>query len=124
MLRMMSSRRAAWTLFLLGFLTLFAELVLIRYLAGSVWNLGYFPNFVLIAVFVGTGVGFICHPFISDRVSPWLFQAAAFALLTLVVMLTFKRPIVPGFGSWEASIGGELYFTAVPADSAGGLWVF
>jgi hypothetical protein len=124
MMAEMSSRRAAWTLFLLGFLTLFVELVLIRYLAGSVWNLGYFPNFVLIAVFVGAGVGFICHPFIPERLSPWLFQAAAFALMTLVVVLTFKRPIVPGFGNWEASIGGELYFTAAPADSAGGAWLF
>src|SRR5262249_1676867 len=30
----------------------------------------------------------------------------------------------PGFGSWEASIGGELYFTATPAESAGGVWLF
>ena len=39
-------------LFALGFLTLFLELTLIRYLAGNNWNLGYFPNFVLNPVFM------------------------------------------------------------------------
>jgi hypothetical protein len=39
-----AARRAEQCLFLLGFLTLFLELVLIRYLAGSVWNLGFFPK--------------------------------------------------------------------------------
>ena len=60
-----SARSAAGVeLFSLGFLTLFLELALIRYLAGNIWNLGYFPNLVLIAVFV------------------WVVVSAAFALYT------------------------------------------
>jgi hypothetical protein len=44
-----SARSAAGVkLFSLGFLTLFLELALIRYLAGNIWNLGYVPNLVLI----------------------------------------------------------------------------
>lgn len=35
-------------LFFMGYLTLFVELALIRYLAGNVWNMGYFPNLVLL----------------------------------------------------------------------------
>lgn len=58
--------RTRLKLFSLGFLTLFLELVLIRYLAGNVWNLGYFPNLVLIAAFVGIGIGFAFH---QDRKS-------------------------------------------------------
>ena len=38
------NRANAVRLFLCGFLILFLELVLIRYLAGNIWNLGYFPN--------------------------------------------------------------------------------
>src|SRR5688572_15193042 len=48
-------------LFALGMGTLFLELALIRYLAGNIWNLGYFPNLVLVAVFVGMGLGFVGH---------------------------------------------------------------
>ena len=102
-------------LFLLAFLTLFLELVLIRYLAGNVWNLGYFPNLVLIAVFNGIGVGFVFH----DRVPPlWsqrLVAVAMVLLLGLVALLTLWRPVVPGFTRWEGDVGGELYFTAVSA---------
>ena len=44
--------RRALSLFLLGFLTLFLELVLIRYLAGNIWNLGFFyrPTMTFFAV--------------------------------------------------------------------------
>ena len=53
-----AASRNAVNLFFLGCATLFLELVLIRYLAGNIWNLGYFPNLVLMAVFVGMGLGF------------------------------------------------------------------
>src|SRR5438270_363729 len=59
-------------LFACGFLTLFLELVLIRYLAGNIWNLGYFTTLILTfmllsglhvpapAWFVLAGVLFLC----------------------------------------------------------------
>jgi uncharacterized membrane protein len=104
-------------LFSLGFLTLFLELALIRYLAGNIWNLGYFPNLVLIAVFVGMGLGFTFHHHLT-KASPLLFQASGFLLLGLVAFAYFARPTVPGFGTWQGDAGGELYFTATPAAAA------
>ena len=101
-------------LFLLGFVTLFLELALIRYLAGNIWNLGYFPNLVLTAVFVGMGLGFTFHHHISDRVSPWLFHLALFVLLGLVGFVYLEHPMVPGFTRWRGDLSGELFFTATP----------
>src|SRR3990172_7430009 len=86
-----------WRLCLLGFLTLFLELVLIRYLAGNIWNLGYFPNLVLLAVFFGMGIGFVLY----------------------------THPVVPGLDTWNGEIAGELFFTATNTRADGGsLWVF
>jgi len=104
-------------LFLCGFLILFLELVLIRYLAGSIWNLGYFPNLVLMSVFVGMGAGFLLHHTIPRRVSPFLFLAASFVLLLLVVLVKYAGPSVPGFGQLSGAVGGEVYFTATPKKS-------
>jgi hypothetical protein len=116
---------AAARLFLLGFLTLFLELTLIRYLGGSVWNLSYFPNLVLMAAFVGMGMGFVFHPWVSERGSARLFGAAAFGLLALVLAISVVPPVVPGFDRWGGEIGGELYFTATPVESsAASLWQF
>ncbi len=117
--------RAPLKLFLLGFLTLFLELALIRYLAGSVWNLGYFPNLVLLAVFVGMGVGFVFHPWVPEARSAILYRGAAFVLAALIVFVGVARPGVPGFGdNWAGDIGGELYFTSTPPSAALGLGLF
>jgi hypothetical protein len=99
-------------LFFMGFLTLFLELTLIRYLAGNIWNLGYFPNLILIAVFIGMGLGFMFHHYAGERSSKWLVHGAVFLLLALIVFVHFFHPGVPGFTVWEGDIGGDLYFTA------------
>lgn len=104
-------------LFLLGFITLFLELALIRYLAGNIWNLGFFPNLVLLAVFVGMGAGFVFHHYIPDRFSSAVYALALFMLLILVAFVYYKHPMVPGFGKREGVIGGELYFTMTPVDA-------
>ena len=99
--------RPAVRLFFAAFLMLFLELVLIRYLAGSVWNMGYFPNLVLMGVFIGMGLGFVCHQSVAARHSPGLWQLAACLLALLVIFLYVKHPRVPGFSQWLGSIGGE-----------------
>ena len=71
------SQFSAIRLFFLGFLTLFLELVLIRFLAGNIWNLGYFP------VFLGMGTGFVFHRYLSDSASGCISQAAVYVLLFL-----------------------------------------
>ena len=112
----MHERRRPAQLFLLGFLTLFVELALIRYLPGSIWNLGYFPNLVLLAVFVGMGLGFVFHARAGAKASAWIFNGAALLLLALVAFVYFRRPAMPGFGQFAGDIGGELYFTNTPQD--------
>jgi SAM-dependent methyltransferase len=125
MANLMVPSRPAVRLFFAAFLMLFLELVLIRYLAGNVWNMGYFPNLVLMGVFIGMGLGFVCHQSVAEGLSPVLVQAAAFLLALLVIFLYFKHPTVPGFSQWLGSIGGEVYFTASPAESsAWDAWVF
>jgi hypothetical protein len=117
--------RPAVRLFFAAFLMLFLELVLIRYLAGNVWNMGYFPNLVLMGVFIGMGLGFVCHQSVAERLSPVLVQGAACLLALLVIFLYFKHPTVPGFSQWLGSIGGEVYFTASPgASSVWDAWIF
>jgi hypothetical protein len=95
----------------LGFLALFLELALIRFLAGNVWNLGYFPNLVLLAVFVGMGVGFVLHGRAGEAASRRLLQASAYVLLALGAFVHFLKPPLPGFGTWGAEVGGEVYYT-------------
>lgn len=111
----MNQRRPA-QLFLLGFLTLFVELALIRYLPGSIWNLGYFPNLVLLAVFIGMGLGFVFHGRFRPPASSWIFSGAALLLFGLVAFVYYRRPVLPGFGQWAGDIGGELYFTNTPLE--------
>lgn len=112
------------TLFILGSLTLLLELVLIRFLAGTIWNLGYFPNLVLLAVFVGMGLGFVFHGAVRDERSPDLFTAGAWVLLALVAFAHFARPEIPGFTAWGGIVAGEVYYSASPQTAGGSLWMF
>src|SRR5262249_40025823 len=97
-------------LFFLGFLTLTLELVLIRYLSGTIWNLGYFPNLVLLAVFSGMGIGFHLHQGFGSKSSGY-FRHAATVLLFLVAFATFACPRLPGFDRSSGEFAGELFFT-------------
>ncbi|MFH1263620.1 MAG: hypothetical protein V1495_09305 [Pseudomonadota bacterium] len=106
-----------WKLFLLGFLTLFLELILIRYLAGNVWNLGYFSNLVLLAVFIGMGAGFVFHPKIDDRRSPFFFMLSTVVLSILLGFAYLFHPAIPGFDQSSGVIGNELYFSDSMAES-------
>ncbi|MBI3551684.1 MAG: hypothetical protein HY077_04140 [Elusimicrobia bacterium] len=112
-------------LFVLGFLTLFLELVLIRYLAGNIWNLGYFPNLVLLAVFIGMGVGFLLHGSLGEGSSLTLFNASGAFLLLLAWFVLVLRPSMPGFSAVEGYFGGDTYSTYYSAGgSSGGLSLF
>jgi spermidine synthase len=119
------SRKKAFQLFLLGFLSLLLELILIRYLAGNVWNLSYFPNLVLLAAFVGLGCGFIFHHKLSDVHSEALGHLCAILLMVLVGFVLVFHPTLPGFSSWAGELDGELYFTETPEPEDGShLWTF
>jgi hypothetical protein len=103
-----------YALLSMGFLMLFLELSLIRYLAGNIYNLGYFPNLVLISAFIGMGLGFTFHHVLSPRTSNALLHASAFVLLALVGFVYVAHPAVPGFTAWQGNVGGDLYFSTTP----------
>ncbi len=73
--------RLTWELFLVSFLALYLELVVIRWLASEVRVFAYFKNLPLMAAFLGLGLG--CARWRHRwRLFPWF--PALFALLCLV----------------------------------------
>lgn len=79
---------AKWTesqrlrLIALSFLMLFLELALIRWIGSNVLYLSYFSNFVLLASFLGIGLGFLRANGAYD-----LFRVAPIALATLIAFV-------------------------------------
>jgi hypothetical protein len=79
---------AKWTeserlrLIALSFLMLFLELALIRWIGSNVLYLSYFSNFVLLASFLGIGLGFLRADGARD-----LFGVAPIALATLIAFV-------------------------------------
>jgi len=115
---MSSTVRPAWPgallgrpdtqLFLTSFLGLYAELLLIRWMPAHVRFLSYFTNFILLASFLGLGVGILSlrrRLPLGPRVFPLLILAVA-------ILITVSR--------FELKIGsaGVLYYGAGEAGSA------
>ena len=74
-------------LFLISFLSLFLELAIIRWIPGVVSCMSYFTNLVLIATFLGLGLG--CA--ISDRkLNPIFLPSSFFILVMGAVILRHK----------------------------------
>jgi hypothetical protein len=81
-----SSNRALIELFILSFLSLFIELLFIRWMSADIRLFNIFKNFPLVACFVGLGVG-CAQP--NDR---W-FRSAAMNMLGFVLLVKFLLPI-------------------------------
>lgn len=56
------TRGAAWPLFLISFIVLFVEVALIRWMPAYIRLLAYFSNFILLASFLGIGIGCLLAP--------------------------------------------------------------
>lgn len=112
------------TLFWLSFLTLFLELIMVRYLAANIRNLGYFPNLVLLSAFIGMGLGFILHPRISEATSQKVFGGALALLVGLMTLIQAGTALVPGFNGYGNGTFEEVFFTAPGVDSLSGVLVF
>lgn len=70
-----------------GAATLFVELALIRYVPGQVRVLGYFTNFVLLAAFLGFGVGMIAaRRWTAARLPSYLAPAALMCVVLLAAL--------------------------------------
>ncbi|HEX2029784.1 MAG TPA: spermidine synthase [Actinomycetota bacterium] len=92
---------------LLSFLMLFVELVLIRWTASNIVYLAFFTNFVLLASFLGIGVGFLRAHRRRDR-----FPLAPAALALVVAFVTVFSVEVRRLG--EGSLQGHFGLPALP----------
>jgi len=84
-----STHARPWQVVAGGAATLLVELTFLRYLSSQVRVFGYFTNFVLLAAFVGLGVGMlaVCRWPRADRLS----YSAPFACVALVVLAEIGR---------------------------------
>ncbi len=98
-------RRSFWDLFVASFAALFFELLLVRWLPTEIYLLGYFKNCILLATFVGFGVG--CgsrHDF--SRALP-MFAFALAALVVGVQLVERHVSLIP----WQS---GEFLWPSAP----------
>jgi hypothetical protein len=96
----------------LSFLMLFLELALIRWTGSNVLYLSYFSNFVLLASFLGIGIGFL-----RARSHRSLFALAPAALAVLVVFVRLFPVEIDRSGS------ELIYFAALGRRSGLPTWV-
>jgi SAM-dependent methyltransferase len=99
---MMSDGMRATRVFLASFLVLFLEIALIRWMPAYIRLLSYFSNFILLASFLGIGIGCLLAP-LRSRLFNWfpLFQAAVIAAVYF-----FKLEVsIPTAGSIYFSSG-------------------
>jgi Spermine/spermidine synthase domain len=88
-------------LFALSFLMLFVELALIRWTAANDVHLAYLTNFVLLASFLGIGIGFL-----RARFAPHLLPWAPIALVVLVAfVLLFPVSVTLETGRLHGAFG-------------------
>ncbi|CAN5884752.1 hypothetical protein BH11MYX4_BH11MYX4_03260 [soil metagenome] len=85
-----------------GAASLLVELAVIRYLPGQIRVLGYFTNFVLLAAFVGLGVGML-----GARRWTWADRITWLGPVGMLVLVTFARL---GRGYHVGSSSGEVLF--------------
>ncbi|MBC8283293.1 MAG: hypothetical protein H8E32_05715 [Nitrospinae bacterium] len=88
----------SFRLFGFSFLILFFELVLIRFIPSNVRITAYFVNLVLIAAFLGMGVGLILVK------KKWDFYKLFFPFLLLLIgaCIYFKNILITGYNTEEA----------------------
>lgn len=101
----------ALRLLALAWLSLFLQLVLLRYLSANVWNFGYFPNLVLLAALLGSGMAFVTQHFISLSFSRRLSFLAPILFMGLLLWVSTYHPGIPGFAPTYAEIYGEFFAT-------------
>lgn len=98
-------------LFLASFLGLFLELVLIRWIPSYERVLAYFTNFVLIAAFLGLGVGGM----LARGKKQWLRYQSLLILAVVIIAILFNQ-YVKTFG-----IAGDTFYTNVSREAKLGL---
>jgi spermidine synthase len=109
------SRAAAARLAAYSLLILFFELAFIRYTAGKVRVFGFYLNFVLIAAFLGMGVGLL-RAEAAQRVK-WLAVPTSLLLIGAVTYLATTHIVVPTTTTeflWAVFLDGGAGRRAIP----------
>ncbi len=97
--------RSSPLVFLASFLVLFVEIALIRWMPAYIRLLSYFSNFILLAAFLGIGVGCLLAP-VRVRLFAW-FPVLLAAVIGAVYAFRLEVAIPPS---------GSIYFTSGTAD--------
>jgi len=90
----------AWKLFLASFLSLFVELALIRWIPGTVHVVGFFTNLVLIASFLGLGIGMARPGPTAASVWRFLYRLAVVIAILGVVHIVSPDVSLPRGGDY------------------------
>jgi Spermine/spermidine synthase domain len=104
----LTERRSPARLILLSFLMLFVELGLIRWAGAYVIYLSFFTNFVLLASFLGVGVGFLRA---GARRNLFLVAPSA---LTIVILFLALFPVEGGRVRGELQLVGGFGWSPLP----------
>jgi predicted membrane-bound spermidine synthase len=112
----MSAIPTAWRLFLLSFLMLFVELALIRWTGAKVVYLSYFSNFVLLASFLGIGVGFLRARFPTNLfpLAPVLLAAMIGFVIVFPVQINRSGSDLIFFGALDSAKTGLPIWVTLP----------
>jgi len=103
----MSSRRAVFDLFLISFLTLFAEMAFIRYIPSNIYLISYYKNALLIAIFLGLGTGFMLSKTKRNYIE--LIPVATLALICLIFYFNHYLRIDIDYTMKDESIWAEAW---------------
>lgn len=101
---------SAWQLLLASFLTLFAELALIRWIAVELWIFAYFKNLALLLCFLGFGLG--CA--LAGQRVRWPSALKAFLCVLLLVRIPWNEGIVPAMFSRILGGANDTAFWSAP----------
>ena len=103
----MNVQKATLKLFLISFLGLFGELAFIRYLPSNIYLLSYYKNSILIAIFLGFGIGFMTGA--GKRRFIEYLPVATLALLCVVIYFNDYLRIDLNYGAKEEVIWPEFW---------------
>lgn len=96
----------------LSFLMLFVELAIIRWTGANIYALSFFSNFILLASFLGIGIGFI-RPKSSMNIFPFAPLALAlFILLTHLYSYEYQiqiNPLTDDLNFWSIYFKNNLF---------------
>ncbi|MBI5237565.1 MAG: hypothetical protein HY887_03990 [Deltaproteobacteria bacterium] len=103
----MHGRKAAIDLFLISFLSLFAEMTFLRYIPSNIYLLSYYKNAILIAVFLGLGIGFMLSKAKTNSIE--YLPVATLVILCIVIYFNDYLRIDLDYSRLDASIWGEFW---------------